>query len=160
MSELVTNVVLHARSPADVTMRLLDGVLWVGVSDGHAGHAVRKRYGTDAATGRGLLLVERIATEWGTEPSDGGKLVWFQLAPGTGETAMVGAETEFAADLAELTGEVRGATGAPGSRRHDAQASEVDGRPANLGHRLREPRASRSRVGRRATDRTTERIPR
>jgi hypothetical protein len=141
VSELVTNAVLHAHSSAELTMRLEAGELWVGVSDGNAGPAVRKRYGADAATGRGLLLVERIATAWGTEPAGTGKLVWFQLAPGAGESAMVGAEAEFAADLAELAGGSGGSVGtaprrAP-SRPSDSGSS--DPRSRRQSHPSRRP---------------------
>ncbi len=33
-----------------------------------------------SATGRGLLLIETMASAWGTEPVDGGKVVWFEAA--------------------------------------------------------------------------------
>ncbi len=80
-SELVTNAVLHARSAPLLSLRLVDGRLRVGVSDGTPVAPVRKRYGQDAATGRGLLLVETMASAWGSEPSGAGKLVWFELEP-------------------------------------------------------------------------------
>lgn len=157
VSELVTNAVLHARSPAELTMRLLDGELWVGVSDANAGPAVRKRYGPDAGTGRGLLLVERIATAWGTEPSGTGKLVWFQLASGAGEGAMVGAEADFAADLAELTGDLDARGRAAGPPRRAPRARDVGAETADPRQHWRIPRASRGPAGRGAGDRTVER---
>ena len=156
VSELVTNAVLHARSSAELTLRMLDGELWVGVSDGNAGPAVRKRYGADAATGRGLLLVERIATAWGTEPSGNGKLVWFQLAPGTGETAMLGAEADFAADLAELTGDL-GEGGPSGSSGRGPQARRAGERPGDLRPRGRNTRMPRGPTGRRSFDSAPDR---
>ena len=116
-SELVTNAVLHARSATEVIVRLADGQLWVGVSDGNAGPPVRKRYGPEAATGRGLLLIERIASAWGSESSGSGKVVWFQLRAGTASTAMDAMAADFDADLAELAelgGGAAGASGGPG----------------------------------------------
>lgn len=80
-SELVTNALLHARSAAELAVRLVDGRLRVAVSDATATVPVRKRYGKDAATGRGLLLIETMSSAWGTEPVDGGKVVWFELSP-------------------------------------------------------------------------------
>jgi anti-sigma regulatory factor (Ser/Thr protein kinase) len=50
-SELVTNAVLHARSAVEVTVRLTDGQVWVGVSDSKTGSPVRKRYGLPSARG-------------------------------------------------------------------------------------------------------------
>lgn len=117
-SELVTNAVLHARSATEVIVRLADGQLWVGVSDGNAGPPVRKRYGPEAATGRGLLLIERIASAWGSESSGSGKVVWFQLRAGTAGTAMDAMAADLEADLAELAelggGPAAGASGGPG----------------------------------------------
>jgi hypothetical protein len=103
-SELVTNAVLHARSALEVTVRFTDGQLWVGVSDGHPGPPVRKRYGPDAATGRGLMLVERIASAWGTEMSATGKVVWFCLEPGSEEKALAALVADFDQDVADLAG--------------------------------------------------------
>ena len=104
-SELVTNAVLHARSVTEVTLRLDDGELWVGVSDANAGSPVPKRYGPEAATGRGLLLIERIASAWGTDTSPSGKVVWFRLAADAGGTPMAVSAVDFEADLAELGGD-------------------------------------------------------
>ncbi len=103
-SELVTNAVLHARSAVEVTVRLDDGQLWVGVSDSDTGPPVHKRYGPEAATGRGLLLVERIARAWGTEVSAAGKIVWFCLDAGAEDSALAALAADFDADLAELGG--------------------------------------------------------
>lgn len=79
-SELVTNAVLHARSAPELNVRLVDGRLRIGVADRTPVAPVRKRYGKEAATGRGLLLIETMSNAWGTEPSDGGKVVWFELS--------------------------------------------------------------------------------
>ncbi len=78
-SELVTNAVLHARSRPELQLRLNGDRLWVGVSDATPVSPVRKRYGPQAATGRGLMLVERMAAAWGTSVSEQGKVVWFEL---------------------------------------------------------------------------------
>jgi len=78
-SELVTNALLHARSPAELHVRLAGGRLRVGVSDRTPVLPVRKRYGKEAATGRGLLLVETLASAWGTDRNGDGKEVWFEL---------------------------------------------------------------------------------
>lgn len=128
-SELVTNAVLHARSAVEVTVRLADSQLWVGVSDGDTGPPVRKRYGPDAATGRGLLLVERIARSWGTEPSGDGKVVWFCLDTESGENLLAALAADFEADLADLGG-------VPPGGGHGTQAlGRPPGPPASVRHR-------------------------
>ncbi len=121
-SELVTNAVLHARSRPELKLRLSGDRLWVGVSDNTPVSPVRKRYGPEAATGRGLMLVERMAAAWGTSVSDQGKVVWFELSPEAGEATGLALEAEALADLADLglTGgrddSRRGGSGPPGPR--------------------------------------------
>lgn len=83
-TELVTNSVLHAGSPLDVTVRLTGSALRVEVRDEHETLPAARPYATDAMTGRGLRLVEAVASRWGAEPrTDGGpgKVVWFEIAP-------------------------------------------------------------------------------
>ncbi len=103
-SELVTNAVLHARTNPELTLRLSGDRLWVGVADETPVSPVRKRYGPEAATGRGLLLVERMATAWGTSVSDQGhgKVVWFELSSDGGGSTGMALEAEALADLADL----------------------------------------------------------
>jgi len=38
------------------------------------------RYDTDAVTGRGLALVEQLATAWGVDRMPWGKAVWCEIA--------------------------------------------------------------------------------
>ena len=101
-SELVTNAVLHARSRPELKLRLTDDRLWVGVSDNTPVSPVRKRYGPEAATGRGLMLVERMAAAWGTMVTAEGKVVWFELSPEAGQATGLALEAEALADLADL----------------------------------------------------------
>lgn len=79
VSELVTNAVLHARSAPEVVVRVRAALVRVEVVDGSERLPVPKGYATDSATGRGLLLVDRLAAAWGTERRSGGKVVWFEL---------------------------------------------------------------------------------
>jgi anti-sigma regulatory factor (Ser/Thr protein kinase) len=79
VSELVTNAVLHARTAPQITLRLNEGRLWVGVHDGSPVIPAPKRYGPNAATGRGLQLVQQVAANWGVEKDGTGKVVWFEL---------------------------------------------------------------------------------
>jgi anti-sigma regulatory factor (Ser/Thr protein kinase) len=81
VSELVTNAVLHARSPARVTIDRDGSRLRVGVYDSSPSPPRLRDYGPDSVTGRGLLLVDRIARRWGVEMNGNGKCVWFELDP-------------------------------------------------------------------------------
>lgn len=76
-SELVTNAVLHAGTPIDLTLRLISSYLHIAVRDSGGGQ-VRIASMIDEYTenGRGLLLVDALAAAWGSLVSPGGKVVW------------------------------------------------------------------------------------
>jgi anti-sigma regulatory factor (Ser/Thr protein kinase) len=78
-SELVANAVLHTNTPIEVVVRTAGDRARVEVHDGSRQLPVRKNYSTMSGTGRGLMLVERMAARWGAEPTDTGKVVWFEL---------------------------------------------------------------------------------
>ena len=80
-SEVVTNAVLHAAGAIDVHVDLCVDVVRVSVSDEGRGLPVRKSDSSDATTGRGLLLVERLAHRWGVDRHEHGKTVWFEVQP-------------------------------------------------------------------------------
>lgn len=68
ISELATNVVLHARTPyAVVLTRARSDILFDVLDDAPTAPAVRDD-DLHAATGRGLALVERLADAWGATP--------------------------------------------------------------------------------------------
>lgn len=80
LSELAANAVLHARTPFEVVVAAV-GVdeVRVEVLDGStAGPVIGAVVGT-STTGRGMVLVDALATRWGVEPLDGGKAVWFEV---------------------------------------------------------------------------------
>ena len=79
VSELVTNAVLHARSKIVVRVDVDGQRLRVEVRDDTTGTPQVRSYGAQATTGRGLLLVETLATRWGFKPQAAGKAVWFEL---------------------------------------------------------------------------------
>jgi anti-sigma regulatory factor (Ser/Thr protein kinase) len=81
-SELVTNAIVHGESPVTVAVSWSGEQLRVEVHD-------RSRFlpapwpvisAVDAETGRGLLLVDTLATDWGFYRTPGGKVVYFTLA--------------------------------------------------------------------------------
>jgi hypothetical protein len=65
VSELTTNVVLHARTGYDVTLDQLVDVVRLTVLDDSPSGPVRRRTGLRSATGRGLALIETLADDWG-----------------------------------------------------------------------------------------------
>ena len=82
VSEIVTNAVLHARTAAVMTVALDGDRVRVEVADRDPTLPVRRAHDVHAPTGRGLLLLEDLATAWGAEPRADGKVVWFELELG------------------------------------------------------------------------------
>ena len=80
VSELATNVVLHARTPMDIRVARLQGAVVVEVADLAPDRPVRMGPKRSAVGGRGVLLVESFADEWGVDVRDDSKAVWFRLA--------------------------------------------------------------------------------
>lgn len=80
VSELVTNSLLHAASDVLVHVDLDDQLVRVGVADRSTTVPVRRQYGAQAATGRGLELVEALATRWGIDTGPEGKTAWFEVS--------------------------------------------------------------------------------
>lgn len=83
-SELVTNAVVHARTPLDVRVNVEPDLMRVAVRDHNPTLPGRRHYTPDALGGRGLHLVDAMATAWGAERCRDGKVVWFTLRNGTG----------------------------------------------------------------------------
>ena len=88
-TELVANVVLHARTSVHVGVTWDDHNLLVTVQDQDtAGPVMRQqRLSPDAIemTGRGLLLIASLADDfgWARLPDEDGKVMWFALALAT-----------------------------------------------------------------------------
>lgn len=78
-SEIVTNAVLHAGTELHVRVLQAGGGIRIEVSDGAGGAPRQRHYSAEAATGRGMGLVEALASDWGTTPRSGGKTVWFTV---------------------------------------------------------------------------------
>ncbi|MFK4065797.1 ATP-binding protein [Streptomyces sp. NPDC029674] len=88
VSEVVTNAVMHTKSPT-IGMEacvLADGGVRVAVYDDcRAEPLAALDVSRDREHGRGLFLVQALAHEWGTAPAPsrfrtgGGKRVWFEL---------------------------------------------------------------------------------
>jgi anti-anti-sigma factor len=78
--ELVTNAVMHARTWLRLRLELRGDLLHIGVHDASPRLLRAVPPDPDAESGRGLRLVEQLATAWGVHPGrDGGKVVWCTL---------------------------------------------------------------------------------
>ncbi|RJK96334.1 SpoIIE family protein phosphatase [Vallicoccus soli] len=83
VSEVVTNAVLHAASPARLRLAWDGAVLRVEVRDEGAPFRTALRVpGEEDTHGRGLVLLDALSRRWGLHEVEGGKAVWFELAAG------------------------------------------------------------------------------
>jgi DNA-binding NarL/FixJ family response regulator len=78
-SELVTNAILHAHSEIELSVSMTPDVIRIDVADHSASMPARRTVAEDDTSGRGLSLVEALATSWGVDERPGGKSVWFEL---------------------------------------------------------------------------------
>ncbi|GID90979.1 hypothetical protein Adi01nite_03910 [Amorphoplanes digitatis] len=79
LDEVITNAIQHTVGDVRVSM-LLGRRLRVEVRDGSPRRPDKRPFDIAGETGRGLHIVERLATAWGSEPLRGtGKTVWFEL---------------------------------------------------------------------------------
>ncbi|MBW3638493.1 MAG: ATP-binding protein [Actinobacteria bacterium] len=97
VSELAANVVLHAGTSFLVEAERRGENVRISVFDCSTAGLSRRRYGPEAGTGRGLALIDVLATSWGTSADvrPWAKVVWFELAtdpaalPEPGEGALL-----------------------------------------------------------------------
>lgn len=84
----VTNAALHAQTEIGLSVTVAEGTLEVDVADNvprlrrpryQAGQQLPQPQWFDE-NGRGLLIVEALADEWGISEEQTGKRVWFRLA--------------------------------------------------------------------------------
>ncbi|MEV4664705.1 ATP-binding protein [Micromonospora echinofusca] len=80
VTEMVNNVVAHARTPMTVRLAPRDDYLHLAVRD-HSSRqpAFTGTAPTDVAGGRGLLLIDTVARSWGSSRVPDGKVVWCVL---------------------------------------------------------------------------------
>jgi anti-sigma regulatory factor (Ser/Thr protein kinase) len=81
VSELVTNVFLHAGTECTIRADYADPELTVVVSDGHVTEVYPRDAGPDAEQGRGLAIVDTLADAWGVDYQPDDKAVWFTVSP-------------------------------------------------------------------------------
>jgi len=84
-SELVTNAIVHAGTPVQLTCRLDGANLEVSVLDRHPARVIPDPPGAaaevDRPSGRGLLLPGALSSSWGVTYAPAAKVIWFRLGP-------------------------------------------------------------------------------
>jgi anti-sigma regulatory factor (Ser/Thr protein kinase) len=88
LTELITNVIIHARTDFEIRVEPSGDGVRVEVIDGNETMPVAGTLTPGALSGRGLTLVQSISTRWGAHRNDaGGKTVWFEVVPGVSESS-------------------------------------------------------------------------
>jgi len=78
--ECVTNAVRHGGGGFRLTVHRTQGTLRVEVRDESKRPPEPRTYDPTSEEGRGLVIVERLASRWGSDSIEGnGKVVWFEL---------------------------------------------------------------------------------
>jgi Histidine kinase-like ATPase domain len=78
-TELLANVVDHARTPFRVVAELQVQLLSLAVTDHAAGHAPATTGATVSGHVNGLRVVNAVALRWGWQEHPTGKTVWAQV---------------------------------------------------------------------------------
>ena len=84
--ELLVNVLLHTEGGAVMTLEVLPEPVRrvrLTVQDRSSVWPRRRSPGEAATSGRGLLMIDALATHWGVEPRGDGKAVWCEFGPET-----------------------------------------------------------------------------
>jgi anti-sigma regulatory factor (Ser/Thr protein kinase) len=80
VSELVTNALEHGSAGIPATVRIWlssdGGSVAINVWDASPQPPVPKNAGADADSGRGLMIVAALSTDWGYSAANPGKVVW------------------------------------------------------------------------------------
>lgn len=110
--EVIANAILHTGAPCTVCVATSGLNVQVEVTDVHRGDLSPRRAGLDDETGRGLFLVNALASDWGTRLYVAGKVTWFALGP---ETALADGLASTSFRNPGLPAAVRGEVGLSGS---------------------------------------------
>jgi len=78
-SELVTNGVLHARTPITFGVTIGSDRLLVTIADRGTGRPASPPRDDTRPSGRGLVLVDAMTAQWGVFDEEDGKTVWFTV---------------------------------------------------------------------------------
>jgi anti-sigma regulatory factor (Ser/Thr protein kinase) len=80
VGELAANAVVHGHTPFTVSLSVHGRRVSIEVCDERAGPVQACAVSSESQSGRGLVIVDRVATNWGIRQlSAGGKVVWAEL---------------------------------------------------------------------------------
>jgi serine/threonine-protein kinase RsbW len=80
VDECVANAVRHGGGRFELTITRRAALLRVEVADQSASVPTRFDLDPESESGRGMAIVDMLATRWGTCPTEAnGKVVWFEL---------------------------------------------------------------------------------
>ena len=82
-TELTSNVLVHVGTGFTVKISRHDDVIRIGVVDASRDMPVAGDARKAALGGRGLLLIKAMASRWGADRIEGGKIVWAELSAGS-----------------------------------------------------------------------------
>jgi anti-sigma regulatory factor (Ser/Thr protein kinase) len=107
-SELATNCIRHAGTGFELTLRLQDDIR-IEVRDTGGGEPTVLSPTPRDPSGRGLRIVEAMASAWGVLHAQEGKTVWFTLAlpalaPGKSDAAAGGLDAETSERVRDRAG--------------------------------------------------------
>lgn len=80
-TELVTNAIVHVGCKTQLFLRVVRGMVRVEVTDPDDRLPSMAAPNVDDVGGRGLVIVDGLASAWGVERTESGKTVWFELSP-------------------------------------------------------------------------------
>jgi anti-sigma regulatory factor (Ser/Thr protein kinase) len=80
VTELAANAVLHARSPFTVSLGRADSTVRILVRDASPAAPAVGEESSTRPSGRGMRLVDTLASRWGVDVAADGKTVWAELA--------------------------------------------------------------------------------
>lgn len=84
VSELATNVAIHARTAFRITVSADTERVRIEVTDSSPAQVQPRAYSSTSTTGRGLRMVAALAETWGVERNGPEKTVWVHLTLATG----------------------------------------------------------------------------
>jgi anti-sigma regulatory factor (Ser/Thr protein kinase) len=77
--ELVSNAVIHGGGRYVLTAQMLPDCIRVEVADASSDPPQVMAPSADQERGRGMAIVDALASTWGTNGDGAGKVVWFRL---------------------------------------------------------------------------------
>ena len=80
VNELVANAIAHGEGSISLALEIRPGCVRVAVTDEGEELPVLVASSPTAESGRGLSIVNALATKWGVDSQGHGKSVWFEVA--------------------------------------------------------------------------------